>query len=288
MSNGTTYNSHVYMMYRLPEDPSKPGDTFLGTILILCSALGIPGNLLSLSYFLHTKNVKNVSALLYKAICLVDLTTSVFTLPAAHVLFTARRPGLFNNYTFCVTWVVIYEYLQVMSIFLVMLISVTRSVSIVSPARKIPARAVLLAIILYTLLILTERVLGTHQALKYSYAFSPDDPNCWGISEFQGQWPFFLQATLYALRVGLPSIITFLSFVVSCWKLATMKKVGEGASFKRASVTIAWFTGIFLACNLPFFVNVSLLSITVFAGFPIPGELAAVRVCQRKKLNCIS
>ena len=60
--------------------------------------------------------------------------------------------------------------------------------------------------------------------------------------------------TLTTLELGLPSIITFFSFLVCAVKLAQhCPDFIQKRRNRRASVTVAVFTGLFLFCNLPFF-----------------------------------
>ena len=70
-------------------DAGQVWDKILGTILVLCTVVGMPGNLISLGYFWFTKK-KDLATLLYIAICCIDLFTSFAHFPVMIVLLDNR------------------------------------------------------------------------------------------------------------------------------------------------------------------------------------------------------
>ena len=105
-------------------------DCLLAGGLCLCFLIGLPGNCLSLTYFIRSKN-RNLPTLLYITACCIDICTGVFHFPVAINLLNKRNPGLFGNKVFCGIWYFIFSNLQTMSMFVVVMLSVTRAIVII-------------------------------------------------------------------------------------------------------------------------------------------------------------
>ena len=78
---------------------------------------------------------------------------------------------------------------------------------------------------------------------------------------------------LYTIEVGLPPVVSFISFVICTVKLASSSPVESSKQKnKRAAVTVTMFTGLFLVCNMPLFINRTLETITT-AVYSYPGPI---------------
>ena len=97
MSNN--YSSHVVMV---PTTLRTAGfwDVTLATSLLLCSIVGVPGNMLALKHFL-TNGRRNLATLLYVAITLVDTATCLSHFPITVSLLNSRNPALFDSLVIC-------------------------------------------------------------------------------------------------------------------------------------------------------------------------------------------
>ena len=145
-------------------------DTLLAVILSVCTVVGLPGNLLSLIYF-YSAN-KRDSSLIYKMVSTIDICTCVVHLPVMMALYNARQPGLFENMTFCVTWVILYNYLQLMSMFLVMLLSVSRTISLLFLHYKIKKQCLIGAFLAYSSFLVVWYIIAhvsRHSEKLYGY-----------------------------------------------------------------------------------------------------------------------
>ena len=105
-------------------------DYILASILTLCTTVGIPGNIISLLYFYSSKR-QDFSCLIYTLVCGIDVCTCILPIPVIIALFNARKPGLFAETLFCVPWTIVRYFLQRISMFLVMLLSVSRSIKMI-------------------------------------------------------------------------------------------------------------------------------------------------------------
>ena len=78
MNSSGQFNSHVFIAeldaWKLECNPIW--DRLLGSILIMCTLIGAPANVLALRYFWSKRN-KDLPTLLYILICCIDICTSI-------------------------------------------------------------------------------------------------------------------------------------------------------------------------------------------------------------------
>ena len=287
------YSPHVKSFPDYPgtASPWKGLDHSLGVILILSAAIGVPGNVLAGRFF-SSRTRKDLVTSLYIVICIVDSLTCFVHLPSAIALLRGREPGAFNSHLFCVFWTIIYTILQKISIYLVLLLSVSRTIAIVRPFYKIRGDAIMFSIVIYVMALL---IIPAFQygivSLQGEYKYSWDGAYCYYNFRLK------FEHAINLILVGFPPIITFATFLISILKLHQSARVSAArqlscmsASSKRsstpeaqelgryrASKTIAIFTGIFLVCNVPLFVNLMHNMTTRFFGVEYPGIYFSTR-----------
>ena len=158
------------------------------------------------------------------------------------------------------------------SIFLVMMVSVTRTISIVSVYSYMSPKHYMFGITgCYAVFTLVFAVLET---LFEEAWYVAEIGFCIGVQKngTSASWTM-LDNSILTLQVAIPSIVTFASFVISVWRLLKCKTKNSIAIRRRASVTIALFTAIFLVCNLPLFSNTSLLLFSQIMNYDYPEPL---------------
>ena len=262
----------------LRQDPQyRVYDGLLAFGLCACLVVGLPGNCLALYHFLQTKK-RNLPTLLYRVACSIDLCSSVIHLPVVVSLLKRRTEGLFGkpvNETFCFIWYFLLLLLQQMSMFTVMLQSISRVIVIVLPFRKVNKKAVLASLPIYLLYQLAW--MSVYFAFSSPF-FSPGPGYCSRyISDTDyGEMAQILKSTYFAnhsLCMGTPPGIVFLAFVVSVVKLRkSHANSGTHSNKYKASVTITYFAAVFLVCNLLTFTNILLYTITISLDHPTSNE----------------
>ena len=129
-------------------------DVTYGAICCLCFLIGSCGNMVSFLYFRSKK--RDISSTIYMMITANDVVVSMLVLPVGLSYWSNRQPGLiFGDKYGCAAWLYIWSIAISFSIFLVMCLSITRTISLLRPFRQQNVRYLIVAVMTYNLLILT-------------------------------------------------------------------------------------------------------------------------------------
>lgn len=249
--------SHVvYIPEKDGESPSVPGDQTLAVFLIFSSLAGFLGNIPALVYFWGERN-KSLHFALYSLISAADICTSLSSMPIIACLFNDRLPTLFTSYTFTAIWTIAFNFLQRFSMFMVLMISATRSIAVLAPFYKINRPAALIACPVFAVIILTIDMayLATGE-LVFVY-WSPGGGG--GVAPPGLGTPWTIYVSLLLTTIFGISLAVFVSFVLSTLTLLKKEKENStrnaksGKKFRGVTITIALFTAVFLLNNLPLF-----------------------------------
>ena len=268
--NDSDHDSHILKISNTLGSSRQSYDTILATILFTCTAIGLPGNILALKYFL-IRSKTDIAGKLYVKICSVDIVTTLAHIPTTVSLLYGRDPKLFNYMWICATWAIFFLFQQKVSMFLVLLLSVSRTIALAVPFFKLNKRAVFISFVLYVCFELLHESL---QFLWNDFKYIPIGPFCTGKAG-QGVWAQVVSPVITALQIGLPPILTFISFIVCLVKLRTDSESDDYSkkSHKRATITIAYFTALFLACNLLYFAMRVIVIVHNILGWKLPGPI---------------
>ena len=282
------YNSHVTTNFTYDIPTFNPAaDVFLGCCLVIASIVGLIGNILALCYFRSLQTGRNAALTnsIYIAVSTIDIMTCSVSMTVVYSLFNGRLPGLFNNLSFCTFWTILFNYLQKISMFLVMLITVSRAIRVICSPYQVSVRGVVASYIGYTLVILSvDLIVYLVAGSKMSYYYSSDTVYCYEyvFKENSANYGMLCSAVTatnnikFAIQVGIPPILIFMSFLVCGIKLLRLRSVTKQRRFSTkvyadALITTTFFTSIFLFCNLPFFVIKLLETVTTFYYKIYPG-----------------
>ena len=233
---------------------SPAWDSLLAGTLLVCTLTGTPGNLLSLAYFYSNRRMTHFFRQLHIAVCCIDFFICCAHLPVAASLFSDRYPALFGEEVICSLWAAGFMFLQKISMFLVMLLSVCRCFSIVYPDKRLNKRRVVLTIPFFvTLLMAHETMVFIGSGKEVSYFFDIAHCLLYGEEVSDMSW-YTVDKILHGLEVGIIPLVCFTSFILCVVKLRSASLTESSrARNKEAAVTVTMFTGLFLVCNLPFF-----------------------------------
>ena len=233
----------------------QTSDRVLGSVFIFCTLVGLLGNGSAVCYFWQRRQ-KTIHDLQYLAITTVDFFTVSSSFPIIASLLNNRYPMLFRNDVFCTAWSSVVIFTARMSMFLAMMISITRTIAMKCPHRPIKRSWVISVItgyaaymiVIYSIFLPQRWQYGTYLTKLSSCFMIIINKEIPEIAEYFGM-------ISYILELFLPSVITLACFVVGIRVLMTRPTVGDehDKKFRRASVTITIFTAVFLACNTPCF-----------------------------------
>lgn len=248
-SPGNLSNSSLLYGY------NETADVMIASITSLLATCGLLGNLLALLYF-WPKRKKSLPPFLYTIISAIDILKSPLTVPVLATLFRSRAPGIFENFLFCAIWPFLFFFLVRMSMFVTMLVSVTRTIVLVTPFREISRRAVGISIVLYAVFLTAVDIifvsfgwLVTQYRKQEGFCeiFPADQSENYASYSYSG---------VLQIELLLPVLLVIFSFVTGTASLV-MKKTTipneDDHKLKRVSITIAIFTAVFLLCSLPGF-----------------------------------
>ena len=239
-------------------------DHVLAWIFILGTVAGVLGNSCAVCFF-WPRRKKTIHDMLYLTITAVDLITVSSSFPLIASLLNDRHPLLFENQFFCGVWTSLVILTTEMSIFLAMVICVTRTMIMKYPKRPINRSLVIGAIIAYftVSVVLDVLYIGQRWILP---SFKPIISACWVIPIDKLSIPFYLGNFLQVCKFFVPSLLTLICFVVGIRILMQKPVLGRknGEGFRRVSVTISIFTGVFLFFNIPNFLFVVWGALRIF------------------------
>ena len=247
--------------------PDKTWDVVMATSNIAFTLCGFIGNCFAFGFFLGKTDL--VSRL-YQHINIIDIVICLGQVPVIQVLLTDRRPGMFNSQVFCGMWAVIYRSSTKLYAMAVLLLSFSRTIAIVYPFYQIKKRPIFVALYVYIF------YLAVHQAVKFGTGFSEmysadvaycypyllPDSETQKLTDFQSKL-MTAEYILVSLETGLPIVLIVINFCVIVIKLLFTSKVSStGGQQRKAAITIAIFTGVFLCCYLPLSIFFALYAYT--------------------------
>ena len=247
---------------------SNAGDTICGVICIVILTLGLLGNIPAIIHFsldLTNKIYLNEKKLcfdsLFVCISITDALICIGILPIMLSFLEGRDEVFFRSPVFCEIWGVIWTILPYLSIFLVAILSFTRTYTLVSPLKTVRCKYVLGSVAAYIIFLVTRSTVPL-LATSYtntSYTYFPDSVLCqedvqtvntyWHVKMISNQ----IQLLFPIFPVSISAIV---SFVVLHAKKRTMDCSRKVAKMQRgATVTILLVTVLYWLCNVPVVVN---------------------------------
>ncbi|KAL5264030.1 hypothetical protein ACHWQZ_G005204 [Mnemiopsis leidyi] len=240
-------------------------DAIFGVGAMFCFLIGCLGNSVSLIYFLKCKGkLFRITQILYTYIAIVDLLTSGMMLPIAASSLSQRKPLLFSNSVFCNIHGFLWNITSRLSIFLVMVLSLTRTVFLTMPFKKLDKRAVLLSIVIYCVIQMAQAAIPYMANVVYSYE----------VYHVRCTWYIFdvspslaISHLLHVVLVVIPILIPIIPVTLSCIistrvlfmtvrspaavSISARNTTVRGKHKRKATITIIAITMVYVVFNLP-------------------------------------
>ena len=223
----------------------------------ICFVIGVPGSAIVLAYFLLKFKDKSVSTLLYLGICFTDLLICLLTFPSALSGYTLGSAAWFNNKHFCNAWALIWFVSSKMSIFMIAVLSIARTVAVSFPLRVRLRRVhVAIPLLVYIVILIIQYTLpflcGTRVGYSYFEEHNVCNYNWTDVFEYNSWQYWALRGWTTVVYHFLPLIAIVVSFGMTVNKLRKETIIQGGEDKKReATVTIVILTIIYILFNLP-------------------------------------
>ena len=180
---------------------------------------------------------------------LIDICTLVCTFaPIAVLLSNTGRSGMaFRNIGVCRSWTIFFNFATRFSLFIVMVMSISRTIAIKAPFLILKQSLIIYISILYAIWILGKDVIFI--ATSANVRYSPDFATC--VYSYTGVLGKVF-STFFLIEIFLVLMVIVICFLLCMTSLSKQQK--DPAKFRRVSVTITIFTAVCLMCNLPFII----------------------------------
>ena len=227
--------------------------------MMMCFIFGTLGNFFSFLYFMQ--KVKKTPALIYTMITINDIVISVFMFPMALSYFSDRQPLLFSSDFFCNMWGVLWLVIFRLSVYFVVLMSVSRTLCMMFPFQKIRSSTIITVTVFYTVILLLQALVPFWY--NHSFVFNQACVQCFSLLHeiFPVESVEFIiyYAVIILFEYCAPIIPTLLSCTFSIAILSRTRDNAEISKssnvrqrFKReAAVTVVLFSILYIFCNIP-------------------------------------
>ena len=252
-------------------------DLFYGSVLILCLVIGVLGNLAALIYFISKES--DLSNTIYKCVATNDLVISLACAPVGiSYLSKSRDIGVvFGSGPGCYIWIQMWYTGYRVSIFLVVVLSFSRTLSMLKPFLQQNVRAVLGVIVGYSLGTLTSFI-ALEMLPELEIGFERGFVSCGLMISVDYYKDASAGTVLVLIEAGmiLTLIIEFLVVLItaamSCYLLVFRKSRVPSTCQRlhqsriRATVTIMIFALVYIIFNVPLVLKVILQFIDSYLG----------------------
>lgn len=261
-----------------PKPYGSPMETALGVAYIILVIMGIPSNIVSVIHFstqtARARSTREYFKWIYTNIALVDLAITVFCFPVIAVFLDDKRNSVFfHDDMFCKFWGFLWEVLPYYSVFLVLVMSISRMLILVKPMMVLSKRLLFFTLAIYNILLITAKV-TFYMAEITKIDFTKRDTLCilTYVEANQSIYPVYTFFNIILLAVPIiPICISCFLSISRMYKTdqavrgkSTRKSTGSmrKASIKksqmrhrRATVTVILMTVTYIVCNIPVFLN---------------------------------
>ena len=249
-------------------DFNLAADVIYGLICVSFSFVGVLGNIFSFFFFKAKK--RDISTVIYMLITGCDIVISIFVFPVGISLFSQRNPGpIFGNKISCTAWVYAWHSAILLSYFLVICLSITRTFSLLRPFERLKIKKIFLSVTLFTVLALVHS-LWYYIKGGYKVAFSPGNSKCVMIPFLKEShviliyFVVFGRGIFYVAPMFVVAISCVMSAVLLSRKNENVQQRELQQSRNRATITILLFALLYGTCNILHVIHVIMQMVYVF------------------------
>ena len=202
---------------------SETWDHLLAFSSIACFIVGTVGNILALIYFANQR--KDLPTKIYILMAITDALSCFLVMAVGLSFINERQAGLFEISWLCDIWSTVWNVTPYFSVFLVLVLSVVRTISVKFPFTEVKHKVVLAIITLY-LVYLIARIVGP-QIMNKSYNDFDEDYRqhvyC-GINIYKVDAIYHYTLASNVIQLAGPVIPIIVSCVISCYCVLKSRK----------------------------------------------------------------
>ena len=273
MIRSSKMNAQSTTVFLTPQPYGSPTDLILAVVYIVLMTTGVPSNIMSVIYFATQKvrpgSRKEFFKWVYLNITLNDLFATVFCFPLVSVFLSKRRNSVFfGDEAFCTFWGFLWELVPYYSVFLVLVLSISRMLVLVKPLIVLNTRALIISLGVYIILLIAAKV-AFYTAKITQIDFTKRDTLCILIyvENNENIYPVYTFFNIFLLAV--PIIPICISCILSIARMSKVKRALQNSKRvikskeraevrkrnRRATVTVIIMTVTYIICNVPVFMN---------------------------------
>jgi hypothetical protein len=223
-----------------------------------------------------------MTSYLFLSTAVVDLLAlAVKSVPIGFSLIVHREPGIYSNNIACNVLGMFQNATIFASVFIVAVLSSTRTYSLVFPLKIFRRRTVKVCMVVYFLVLTVHEVLPV-LLNKLQFSYSSEDVICWDA----GDWSTY-DDVVDSLFLALPIIPITICCLVSCHQVyfSSKNRISQSRLKSSATITIILYTITYIIFNTPNFVNYILWNITSIAQHDWPGPIYGTLFMQYYSWN---
>lgn len=234
--------------------------------------IGIPANVVVLSYFVWKHNGNRTVLFLYRCLGIVDLALTSLMFAIEISKYNHNRPVLFENAVFCDAWSFTWNTMVRMSVFVTGLFTAIRTRTLLHPlTTKVNTRWVMFATISYALLVSAQSSLPfwynkrAHFSSKFSCCV-------WQYMKILPINSIEIKVAItfaYLIQLLLPIFPITLCLIAQVYHIYKTRKVRISKIRQRALRTVVSITTLYVVINVPFATIIIANSVAVVSNFSI-------------------
>ena len=148
---------------------NSTGNMINAALCVFLFCAGTLANVFSIVYFISCNGYKTTTKFLYLSISIVDLVICILVLPVGVSYFNDRAAVFFGWWLFCNVWGVFWNACTRLSVFLIAVLSITRTITLVQPLFHIRQRIVVGITVFYCVGQVIQASIPFWYNVKYTY-----------------------------------------------------------------------------------------------------------------------
>ena len=225
-------------------------DNIYGSYCCICFVIGTFGNIISFLYFKSKK--RDIASVVYMCLTVADVVVSFSMFPKGLSYLSGRQPGIiFGSKYGCEVYYHLCNVTLHFSVFLTICLSVSRTISLIDPFRRLRVKYLVIAVSTFYLVTLTESI-AFNMAYVVKMHYNALYVSCL-LTLHTVPWTFICvsNAIYFLIPVFVVAISCTISLVILTRRNRNVKQKELQLSRNRATVTILLFALLYELCNLP-------------------------------------